>query len=647
MTLFIISLLLGILQTHGQPQAVDSSLYAQLRKSSADTTKIDLLYELGKAHYVRYQQLDSTFLYVKRGLTLAQKIKDKKRQITGLSYLGSSLIHPKNDEEKQQRGVEVLEEGIRLAKKENDQIQEASMSVKLASVFFNRTEPEKSIQYYLRSIEILETLEQDYDRLAQAYTGIGGVYVLQQQKEKRLLYTRKALAILDKVSSPFVKALVYSYAAQQYIELEDQQNNFLDTARLLSQKGLDLVEKHQLMPQKASFLLNLSNISRLQGAYSQSIQYSKLALAQRNYISPVSQMLIYTNLSQCETELENYARALSYLDSAARYKPAQENNYHNLPILKQRYELQKKIGNLSAALESYEEYATLLDQITNEKKNKQINELEEKYNKAKNEQTIRELSQAQELLQLRERFLWVLLGLGGLVVLVIIFYFRQRNLSQKFATLKAQLRLNRVRLNPHLFFNILASLQAFALKTRDIPAVALHLSRYAKVMRASLESTFTDFVSLEEEIAFLESYLAIQDLLSEQSFTYQIQVDENLDAEFVQIPTLLIQPFVENAIEHGFSGKESGGDLLISFGQKGEQLEVCVKDNGSGLSFLEAQNNVSGNVNPSRATQIIRDRLSLLEQTHKVQTYFSIQNNPDQGVAVTFRLPLHYASTTH
>lgn len=121
------------------------------------------------------------------------------------------------------------------------------------------------------------------------------------------------------------------------------------------------------------------------------------------------------------------------------------------------YQIAKRRDDYKVALESLEAYVEIQDSLTNVERTKVINELEKKYNQAKNEKTIQELAQ--------QKRIYILLAIAGLLALVgLIFFIRQQSLNNKKKMLEAEQRLNRARINPHFFFNALASLQSMAME---------------------------------------------------------------------------------------------------------------------------------------------------------------------------------------
>ncbi|MBL0153224.1 MAG: histidine kinase [Chitinophagaceae bacterium] len=194
-------------------------------------------------------------------------------------------------------------------------------------------------------------------------------------------------------------------------------------------------------------------------------------------------------------------------------------------------------------------------------------------------------------------------------------------------------------MNPHFFFNALASLQTYALQGNDGKSIASNLSKFSHIMRETLESTYKEYVTLEQEADFLGEYLTLQKMRFPGKFEYSIIIPETMDASELIMPSMILQPFTENSIEHGFSGIETTGQISITFGEAGQDLLVTISDNGKGL--LNKPREQDDHI--SRATQIIRDRIYLLNLKLKTRAGFSIANNPDgPGVMVKITLPLLY-----
>jgi LytS/YehU family sensor histidine kinase len=236
--------------------------------------------------------------------------------------------------------------------------------------------------------------------------------------------------------------------------------------------------------------------------------------------------------------------------------------------------------------------------------------------------------------------LYLFLAVTGLLAaLAISFFLRQQALKHKKNILETEQRLNRARMNPHFFFNALTTLQKFALRENDGQAMASNLSKFSNIMRETLESTYKEYVTIEQEMEFLNEYLEVQKIRFPQTFTYEVNADKNLDIDELQIPAMIIQPFVENSIEHGFVGVDYPGKVNVNFTSENKELLIQITDNGKGLNTAVKENNE----HISRASQIIKDRIYLLNIKLKTKAGFSIDNNSSgNGVIVRIHLPLLY-----
>jgi LytS/YehU family sensor histidine kinase len=203
-------------------------------------------------------------------------------------------------------------------------------------------------------------------------------------------------------------------------------------------------------------------------------------------------------------------------------------------------------------------------------------------------------------------------------------------------------------MNPHFFFNALAALQKFAVKENNPQAMASNLSKFSNIMRETLESTYKEYVTIEQEIEFLNEYLEVQKIRFPQAFTYSVTADKQLEVDDALIPAMIIQPFVENSIEHGFADIDYPGNINIHFANDKKEVKIEIKDNGKGLTTSPKENlpaGQAGNEHISRASQIIKDRIYLLNIKLKTKAGFSIDNDDTgKGVVVKIHLPLLHKS---
>ena len=170
-------------------------------------------------------------------------------------------------------------------------------------------------------------------------------------------------------------------------------------------------------------------------------------------------------------------------------------------------------------------------------------------------------------------------------------------LDYKRKTAEAQLKSLRLQMNPHFLFNSLNSIQQIIL-SGDEKSATLYLSKFSRLLRHVLIYSDREKITLKEELEMLRLYVELESLRFKESFHYEITCDENVETDEIEIPTLLIQPFVENAIWHGLIAKEGERSLSIRLREDQAQNIICeVEDNGIGREAsreIHKQNNHSG-----------------------------------------------------
>ncbi|MBK9012777.1 MAG: histidine kinase [Saprospiraceae bacterium] len=187
---------------------------------------------------------------------------------------------------------------------------------------------------------------------------------------------------------------------------------------------------------------------------------------------------------------------------------------------------------------------------------------------------------------------------------------------------EAKLQSLRLQMSPHFLFNALNSIQELIL-TGNSDGAAMYLSKFSKLLRMVLTHSDHDIVSLREEIGMLKLYLELESLRFYDTFEYNIECEPGIDQDEYKLPTLLIQPFVENAIWHGLLHKEGQRRLHIRFETDTEENLVCtVEDNGIGREAAHKTNGNGRHAGKGMSTGI--ERLQALNSRHHQQNALEI-----------------------
>lgn len=210
----------------------------------------------------------------------------------------------------------------------------------------------------------------------------------------------------------------------------------------------------------------------------------------------------------------------------------------------------------------------------------------------------------------------------------------------------AQLEMKalRAQMNPHFIFNSLNSIQTFMMKNETEQALS-YLSRFARLIRNVLDNSQLNNISITRETGMLENYMELEKLRLADQFDYRIIIDPALDSDFVEIPAMVIQPFIENAIWHGLLHKTGRGLLTIEFIRKENRIHCIVEDNGIGRTAATALKMQSHPSHVSRGLQITKDRLQLYNSRFNMDASFDIEDLYDEagqarGTRVNLWFPL-------
>ena len=241
---------------------------------------------------------------------------------------------------------------------------------------------------------------------------------------------------------------------------------------------------------------------------------------------------------------------------------------------------------------------------------------------------------------------WFLIVLGCTLFAGILIAMAIRNKRVQRQNLEVQERLKlenraldlerkalQLQMNPHFIFNAMNTIQS-EIKTESISEAKSHLAKFSRLMRQVLELSRQNTVTLDDEIEMLENYVSIACLSKGLKIELKLNVDERLDPEEIEIPSMILQPFVENALEHGFKGLQDG-TLKIDFSLKGKNLIVSIIDDGLGIDYA------TQNGHQSVALKVIEERLSMMERPGFFDIHLKNPNEPRRkGTEVQIKLPL-------
>ncbi|MBU0763620.1 MAG: histidine kinase, partial [Bacteroidetes bacterium] len=321
----------------------------------------------------------------------------------------------------------------------------------------------------------------------------------------------------------------------------------------------------------------------------------------------------------------------------------------------------EQLGNQSKALSYYKKYSQLrdsLEEIANIEKQRQLELIarqEAEARTAGNEKII-ELWEKDKIIrnnELRSQVLFRNSLIIGSVLLVIIFvmlmYIFRNMEARKRAEIQRELNMYMQKalaqqMNPHFIFNSLNSIQLYIQKN-EREASAQYLSKFSRLVRKVLDNSQHQYIPVKEEIEALTLYIELESMRFREKFNHSISISDEADVSDERIPTLLIQPFVENAIRHGLMHKDGKGELIVEVSRNKDNIVCVVEDNGIGrkeAGEILKRNNPS---HPSLGTQLIQKRIDMINALNKQPITVNYTDKNDgtgapAGTRVEIRIPV-------
>ena len=215
--------------------------------------------------------------------------------------------------------------------------------------------------------------------------------------------------------------------------------------------------------------------------------------------------------------------------------------------------------------------------------------------------------------------------------------FQKKIIETEMAALRAQM-------NPHFIFNCLNSINLFILKSE--PEIASdYLTKFSRLIRLALDNSRSQLVTLSNEIMAIKLYIEMEDLRFSNKFVYEIIIDDNIDIENTEIPPMLLQPYVENAIWHGLMQYGGEGKITLHFSYRENQITVIIDDNGIGRSQARRMKSKSATEHKSHGMKVTADRIDMINKIYDTLARVEIidktnENGEAFGTTVKIQIPL-------
>ncbi len=499
---------------------------------------------------------------------------------------------------------------IEKTENENDPLKLARICSDIGTIFFNTDRYEQGMDYQTRSIRILEEkhLEQQF---AKPYFILMRVYQYTEDKGMERYYRDKFLSYADTTKDHLYLATAYYNLGDEFRHLsafERADEAYLQVLKY-AEKMNDTVYMMSALGRIAFNAYEAGELERSLEYYEKTLELALL----KNDIKV--QGNCYGNMANVYRDWEEYDRAMEYYELSID-KAKGINYIYNIEWVYKDY---SKMFAQTGDYESAYDYMLIHSQYADS-----LEVQEYRMQLAREQSRIEELRTQQEMeflaMKLKNNKITLYSLIGGVVLILLISFLMIRSnrlkSKQKITDMNTQIssltqKNLRQQMNPHFVFNTLNSIQYYVFQNDKIAAND-YMSMFARLMRKILENSQHTSIPIAEEIDALELYLKLESIRFKNKFTWEVSIDDEIDTLTYKIPTMLIQPYVENSITHGLRYKEGKGNIWIDLKLVNNHILCTIEDNGIGRNNAMKIKKVDGDEHNSLGTTITESRLNLV-----------------------------------
>ncbi|MBI9072887.1 MAG: tetratricopeptide repeat protein [Melioribacteraceae bacterium] len=633
---------------------ISNNIYTQNSYTPATQHKLDSLQSkidiarndddtlnMCRAYYKMGQYIDGigekarSYVLLDSAMFFAEKLGNAR----AIASISNSLAANYSSEGKYEKAIEVFKSAAGIFLEIKDTAAYSKVLLNLALEYVETSQFEEAMKYELDALRFCEKADSSnicyfLQSISELYYTIGN-----REKWKEYLLLAESLSWNEKYADKFARLEILNEMGA----LNMSENNYVEAEKSYRQL-YKLSEEFDYQHGMAIALTNLVPVFEKLGKKSEVIDAAQKSIElniKNNRIANVIYGKI--QLGEIYRKYKNYSKAVSQLKSAQKLVNEKDVTPDLTRLFKQFYLTYKELGNNRLALNYFEKYSEINDSLLNIESKKAIAELETKFQVEKKEHQIEFLNKENEHQneQLANQRLLILAASVAVVLFgIIIFYVnRQRKNKLKIESLKAQQKMLLSQMNPHFLFNSLTAIQNFLLDN-DSLASSDYLAEFARLMRLILESSRKDFISIKDDLNVAQFYLSLQKLRFNNSFNFQVISPEDANISELQIPPMLSQPFIENAIEHGMKKMHNAeGNVIVDYSINDNYLQIKISDNGDGFDPDKKNQNQK---HISYATKITEERISNYNNSNKrkIEMTISSKNNSINGTIVTFTIPI-------
>lgn len=582
-----------------------------------DTVKVEMMVDYCVAN--TFSNSDKILKMSLEAYSLSKKLKYTLGEIRSLNCIGNCYYQQAIYDKAIANYTKALSIAERLKDNKNIVIGKNN----LGNLYVRTNQPEKALPIFKEADSILIQSGQEYSQnRAAILTNIGGLYSSLKKHKEAIAYHKKTLELCEKLKISFGIAIATCNIGEEYVQLKDYNMAY------------GYLKKSQLISEREGFnnflgqgYKNIGIVLWNQNKKEEAFEYLKKAI------------VVCENINEQSVLIETLGIQQQYY--------AENNDYKNA------YLAGIKLAQINKSVIGIE-------------KQKAISEINTKYETEKKQNHIISLQKDNKIASLEnKRQKSIVLSLSVFIISLLFlgyFIFNRFKIKKQNELLKLQLeeaektilaekkasqselKALKSQMNPHFFFNALNTIQSY-IATNETEEATDYLNKFSKLTRMILEMTDKNWITIDEEVKMQTLYLNLQKTRL-SNFDFQIDIKTE-GIQNATIPTMLLQPYVENAVIHGLSHKLGMRNLWITIIINNQnQLEIIIKDNGIGLVKSNEINQKNTNKNASFATKATLERLEIINRNDfkiAIETNELFDSNEkSEGTEIKITMDLRY-----
>ncbi len=604
-----------------------------------DSTIVSSLIRQSENHYISHMLSEAAFDdYLKQAEEIALK-NDFKQQLA-LIY-NSVGIRYRNLSDYTQ-ALHYARKATQLAREINNPVLLAESTNMLAVIYRRIDENKHALDLHMEAMQIAESIQDTFQKNV-ALNGLGNVYLNLKRYHASIEYFRKSYNIAKERGNILGLAINANNIGESLKELGQT-----DSALIYFNRSLDYNTQIGSSVGKAICYNSLGDIYRIKKQYSLAIKYLNQALIHNIQSSDkINISASYSILGETYMEIKDYSNAIAHLTKGLNIAEEIGSKYQIEVCSRLLSKTYETTHDLKSALHYLKLASQYKDSILNEENLRHLATTEaiHEINSSKNQISIlnNETTLQKELISQQKKTIISVMITCVLLLIVGTSMVWHVKLRSQYNNIVMQQRLLRTQMNPHFIFNALSAIQVYILEN-DMKKSSSFLANFASLMRQVLRSSQYEYVTIAEEVKMLGYYLELQRLRFIEPFSFEIETDHKLDENYVLIPPMITQPFIENAIEHGIKTRGENGQILVRFFNHNERLGIEIEDNGIGWKAAKENGNMDKN-HESMAMKITHERLEVIKKVTKKKTHLEIIDLQERipgknGVLVRMEIPI-------